>query len=97
MTTQPQREVVIEIERIQVIRKRAKTRLMRCIGCREATDFVPLAEAAELFEVDEVHIAGFIQRNDCHYQTANTETIFLCVPSLLERMKQFEGRRRLTA
>jgi hypothetical protein len=97
MSTQQQREVVIEIERIQVIRKRAKTRLLECVKCRGTVDFVPLDEAAELFEIDLADLLGFIQRNDCHYRTANTETIYLCVNSLLDRMKQFEGRRRLTA
>jgi len=96
MNTKLQREVVIEIERIQVIRKRAKTRLMHCDKCRETVDFVPLDEAAELFEIASADLIGFIDRNDCHWQTANTETIHLCVNSLLDRMKQFEGRRRLT-
>lgn len=97
MTVQQQREVVIEIERIQVIRKRAKTRLLKCLHCRETVDFVPLDEAAELFEIAADDLIGFIERNDCHYQTGNTDTIYLCVTSLLDRMKQYEGRRRLTA
>lgn len=97
MTTQQQREVVIEIERILVIRRRAKTRLLRCIECRGTVDFVLLDEAAELFEFAPSVLIGFIERNDCHYQTANTETIYLCVTSLLDRMKQYEGRRRITA
>lgn len=97
MSGQQQREVVIEIERVQLVRKRTKTMLLRCIQCCETVDFVSLNEAADLFEIAAADLIGFIERNDCHFQTANTDTIFLCVTSLLDRMKQFEGRRRLTA
>lgn len=97
MKTQLRREVVIEIEKIQVIRKRAKTHLLICSDCGESADFLALEKAAELFEIDKVDLVGFIEHNDCHYQTANTETVYLCVTSLLDRMKQLEGRRRLTA
>lgn len=97
MTTARQREIVIEFEKVQTIRKRAKTRLISCLGCDAEADTVSLADAAELFETDRDALFQFIRQHDCHYQVEVDDRIYLCVPSLLDKMQQQKTVRRLTA
>lgn len=87
------REVVIEYERIQVIRKRAKTDLAECPGCGHTSDHVRLEIAIELFETTADGIREFVERNNCHQHAATTGTL-LCLDSLLEVMKTRRLRRR---
>jgi hypothetical protein len=86
MTTPRQREIVIEIERVQMIRKRAKTQLQHCSGCGTEADVVSHVEAAALFETAPGNLFQFIKQNDCHYHVSYDGKTYLCVVSLLERM-----------
>lgn len=97
MTAQSQREIVIEFEKVQTIRKRARTTLSRCERCCEQTDLVSLAEAAELFGTGCEELLQFIRQNNCHYHVNVDEKIYLCVQSLLEKMQQLIEVRRLPA
>ncbi len=81
------REIVIEYERIQLIRKRARTELASCSECSGQSDFVGLHEAAQLFEANESDLFRFAQNNDCHYRTIANTNIQLCITSLLACMK----------
>ena len=88
MKVAPQREIVIEIERIQLIRKRAKTHLRFCMECGKQSDFVAVAEAASLFGTTEANVFGFIRANGCHHQNhANSSEAEICLVSLLVCMK----------
>lgn len=80
------REIIIEIERIQLIRKRAKTRIFYCNACGKSGDFVSLREAAELFGIMESELFRFITNHDCHYQTTSEAKLHICVVSLLSEM-----------
>ena len=82
-TVKKQREIVIEYERIQLIRKRARTELANCLECGGDTDFVTLTSAAELFDRTEDEIFQFIQQNRCHYRADDADKIQLCLTSLL--------------
>ena len=95
MTAQIQREIVIEFEKIQLIRKRARTMLMHCDGCGTASDAVSQTEAAELFEITPGNLFQFIKQNDCHYQVSYSGQTWLCVVSLLDRMNQ-KNKTRLS-
>lgn len=97
MTPKKQREIVIEYERIQLIRKRAKTELAPCAKCGRGSDFVPLLDAADLFGTTDTDLFRFISANDCHYHLDATSRISVCVPSLIERLKLQNETRRLTA
>ena len=97
MTAQRQREIVIEFEKVQTIRKRAKTKLAFCGQCRGEADVVTLIEAADLFETSHDSLFQFIRQNDCHYHVGDDDRIYLCVPSLLESMHQKNEIRRLMA
>ena len=88
---------MIEFEKVQTIRKRLRTRLAMCKRCAEMSDVVPLIEAAELFETDYHGLFSFVRQYDCHYQITNEDGIFLCVTSLIERMKGASEFRRLKA
>ena len=89
------REVVIEIERIQLVRKRAKTKLHYCEKCGGESDFVGLDDAARLFEVGQAHLFNFIQRNGSHFIDGISGDKQICLASLLERMRTIGGGKRL--
>lgn len=97
MTAKRQREIVIEYERIQLIRKRAKTEIAHCRDCGGDADVVPLIEAGELFETTNVDLFRFIKQNGCHYHVSAHGRIYLCVTSLLECMQQKNQIRRIGA
>lgn len=88
---------MIEFEKVQTIRKRAKTMLFSCQGCERETDAVSLAEAVELFETEQEDLFHFIRTNKCHFQVASDGNIYLCVTSLIGKMTQQVQIRRLTA
>ena len=97
MTAQRQREIVIEFEKVQTIRKRAKTTLAVCHGCGAETDAVSLIEAGELFETTNDDLFQFIKQNGCHYHVGDGNRIYLCVTSLLKCMQQKNQTRRIGA
>lgn len=97
MTLKRQREIVIEFEKVQTIRKRAMTRLVDCGECRETSDAVSLHEASELFETTYEQLFEFVLLNRGHYHVSIDDRVYLCVPSLLEIMKRKDGMRRLAA
>jgi hypothetical protein len=85
MTPKTNREIVIEYEKIQLIRKRAKTEFSHCEPCGKHSDFVPLEAAAELFETHSDDLVAFIRSNNCHHRPA--ATTMLCINSLLATIK----------
>lgn len=87
MKIQKQREIIIEFERVQLIRKRANTHLIACRECRREVDFIPIGEAAKLFSVELEKLFQFIKINRCHFEAGADGEIFICLISLLERMK----------
>jgi hypothetical protein len=87
MKMQKPREIVIEFERVQIIRKRAKTHLINCRMCRHEVDFVSLREAATLFGTNVEQLFQFIKINHSHYEINAGGEIFICLISLLAQMK----------
>ena len=85
-TKTAEREVVIEYERIQFIRKRAKTDSFYCERCGTVADFVRVAYAAALFEMDVDNIIAFANGNGCHYREEYGD-VSLCLSSFLARIK----------
>ena len=97
MSAMEQREIVLEIEKIQLIRKRAKTRVLHCQDCGTESDVLSHVQAAELFETRPGTIFDFIKQNSCHYQVSYNGTIYLCVASFVERINRTKGVRLLPA
>lgn len=90
MTTKRQREIVIEFERVQLIRKRAHTTIVNCSRCNSDVDFVTASLAAELFDIELDEFLGFVTRFGVHRELEPTGTA-ICVPSLLAAMQQRHG------
>lgn len=92
MKVQKQREVCIEYERVQLIRKRARTHFFYCDECQMQTDFVFLNEAAKLFSTRVEVLFQFIRDTGSHYRTKNEGEIFICLNALIEQMKARTNR-----
>jgi hypothetical protein len=87
------RQIVIEIERVRLVRKSATTVLRWCDRCGNESDFVGLNEAARLFEIDASRLLEFVQTNDCHYTESKFVGTQICLTSLLERMRTANRKR----
>lgn len=85
MTPKTHREIVIEYERIQLIRKKARTELMHCEACGRDADFVAPETAAKLFEIHIDDLLAFISGNNCHHRAAGKTLV--CVNSLLATIR----------
>lgn len=84
MTAKQQREIVIEFEKVQLIRKRAKTTLAFCGSCGGEADFVELQAAARLFDTSDGDLATFVASNAVHIDLDTK----ICIPSLLSVMHE---------
>lgn len=82
------REVVVEIEHIKVVRKRAKTSFSFCRDCGRSTDFISVASAAELFSTTPSGLFEFTQSYGCHFRVEKDENILLCLTDLLTAMSK---------
>ena len=89
------REVVLEIEQIKVIRKRAKTQLGFCRECKKTTDFISVASAAELFSTSPADLFEFTQSHVCHFRVESDQSILLCLTDLLTAMSKRMNKGRV--
>lgn len=96
MTTKRQREIVIEFEKVQLIRKRAKTTVEHCDGCNAGSDFVGIEKAADLFGISVQDLFRFVAEAAVHFQS-RYEDMAICVPSLLATMQQKQITTRRVA
>lgn len=83
-----QREIIVEFECVQVIRKRTKTHLLACTPCGKTGDFVSLEQAAELFETAACDLLRFVKENSCHFRMCPSGSIHICLAILLEKMRE---------
>ena len=89
------REIVIEYERVQRIKKRSSTHLFHCDGCGAVSDFVLVTNASSLFDVETERLNGFIAAKGCHLKSNICGNVFVCLASLLSHMKIQADIRRL--
>ena len=87
--------VVLEIERVQVIRKKCKAYSGFCANCRTEANFVELAQTARLFEIHITDLFRFIQTSGGHYTNNPGEEIFLCVNSFLECLRNHKNNSKI--
>lgn len=87
MKIQKQRELIIEFERVQLVRKKARTHLIFCRSCGREVDFVSLREASSLFGTQTENLLQFIKINNCHFETGANGEIYICLISFLTAMK----------
>lgn len=77
------REIVIELERIQKVRRKAAVASLFCVVCSMHSDFVSLSDAERLFDLTREELLGRFIRSGVHTQrTADDERI--CVNSLFD-------------
>jgi len=87
MEIQKRREIVIEFERVQIVRKKAETHLVFCRQCGREVDFVPLREAALLFTTPPESLLRFVRISNSHFEAGANGEILICLVALLARMK----------
>ncbi len=77
------KSLVLEIERIQLIRKKCKAKEMFCRQCDEIEDFVKLDDVTDLFSTTKSKLFEFIQTRSIHYLENSSGEILLCINSFL--------------
>ena len=82
MSEPRRREIVVELERVQLVQKRARTHLMFCNDCRRESDFVSTPDAARIFGIRETDVGGCAADSSWHSQT-NGGSVYVCTASLL--------------
>ena len=82
MATRRQREIVIEFEKVQLIRKRAMTTLEYCERCNAEADFVGIRLAADLFGITAKDLTQFVVNSAVHYGNEQFGPA-ICITSLL--------------
>lgn len=90
-----QTEIVIEIERIQLIRKRAKSWRMFCPSCAAQVNFIRLVEIAKLFNRPLADFYPLIQTGGKHYATDQAGEIFICLELLSAFVNGTNDRRQI--
>jgi len=78
------REIVIELEHMQKIRRRTAVVSSFCVHCSEQADFVSLRDAARLFETGQDELEFRFRMNALHMQHLADGADAVCVVSLME-------------
>lgn len=78
------RNIILEIERIQLTRKRCVSETRFCGDCLTESDFVTAKEAALLFGTYAENLIRFVEINSSHYTKDADGAVFICVNSFLE-------------
>ncbi len=86
------REIFIEIERVQIIRKRTATKLEFCTKCQDYVDFISLVKATEIFETDGEVLKRFINATGSHFRANAVGEIDICLQTLLLKMNEEKHR-----
>lgn len=86
MAPHEKREIVIEFEKVQMIRKRARTIYTYCSNCGSEKDFVGVRAAATLFGITVDELSSFVAANAVHLAAVGANDSSICVTSLLDVM-----------
>jgi imidazole glycerol phosphate synthase subunit HisF len=95
MKAQMKRRIVIEVERVQLIRKRAKTFWAHCPVCNIDSDFVSIETASRLFEMTSDELAGVLKTISCHYREDSHGKGDICLNSFLSPMNVRKSVHRI--
>lgn len=80
------REIVLEVERIQVVRRRSKSWLMFCERCAGNVDFMSAEQAALLFGTNLPDLFLFVKEYDSHFTVNTGGEYLICINSLVNSM-----------
>jgi hypothetical protein len=89
------REVIVEVEKVRILRKRAKTVYMICKECGCKADFVSLDDAALVFETASSDLIAFAAANNCHIQKCIPGGVHLCLIAFIAAMKRNNSNIKL--
>jgi len=95
MTPKKQREIVIEFEKVQCIRKRAKVHVSHCGECGGDADFVGLTAASSLFGIEMDDLFSFVRVNRCHFQAGKAHDHLICLTALIKAIRSKQQNSRL--
>ncbi len=87
MKIQQKREIVIEFERVQLVRKKARTHIIFCRNCGREVDFISLREAVALFATQADNLLQFVRASGSHFESGADGEIYICLVSFLAAMK----------
>ena len=79
------REIVVELERVQLIRKRAPTVRIFCQACWRESDFVSTTDAARIFGLRSAEINDFAERGLAHSVRHSAKT-FICAAAIVKHL-----------
>lgn len=85
MTGVSPRQLVIEIERVQTVRRRVPTTHGYCRDCGSSVDLIDIADLACVFEVSVADAVLQLRRRRIHMLHLAGGNISVCVDSLLTR------------
>ena len=88
MKTEHAKEMINEIEHIQVVRQSTRETINCCFECLSETDFIALTEAARFIESDAPTIFRLTEEGVLHSLPAAGE-VLVCLASLM----RFEANR----
>jgi hypothetical protein len=95
MKMQKKREIVIEFERVQLVRKKAQTHLIFCRRCSSEVDFIAMREAVALFTTSAENLLRFVRASQSHFEAGADGEIFICLFSFLTAMKAKNNLSRI--
>ena len=72
-----EREIVVELEHVRLVRRSARTSLQFCEKCRQESDFVSAADAARIFDLDAEKFGSLIETNGWHLLSSDGR-ILIC-------------------
>lgn len=95
MKPRKNREIVVEFERVQIVRRRARALMFLCRECADEVDFIGLLEAATLFSTPSDTLLEFIRINRTHFLTGVDGEIMICLTSLLSALRKHSPNSRV--
>lgn len=85
------REIVVELEKVQLITKRARTVMMFCQTCWRESDFVSTTDAARIFGLKDCEVRDFIERGLAHVERYSQKN-FVCTTAILRHLSRVSQR-----
>ena len=86
--TRQGRELIIELERVRLVRRRVATVRMFCNGCSEYGDFVTATRLAAVFEIPITDHLSVLGRYGIHTESSATGIVHVCSRSLLAALNR---------
>jgi|SoiMethySBSTD1v2_1073268.scaffolds.fasta_scaffold66283_3 hypothetical protein len=84
-------ELVIEIEKVQTIRRTVNTRPAVCLECGSKSEFVDLVKIAALFEMAPSRFLNAMHANACHIKAEGG--VQICVTSVLSFLRSLSSAK----